>query len=164
MIRLTLILIALVGCRYSDTKGLGSGGGSSLEADNNTGSTDADGDDTAGPMGEAPIITSAEGTWDNESDPPRAEIIIAVTDFDDDLHNGKVGVSVNASANTWFIIQNPDMDDASDLIEAVWNPEVDEVIVTAEVDNGDAEIASIAIQVKDAASNMSEAYEVVFSN
>ena len=44
------------------------------------------------------------------------------------------------------------MDDASDLIEAVWNPEVDEVIVTAEVDNGDAEIASIAVQVKDAAS------------
>jgi hypothetical protein len=155
--RLPLILIALVGCRYSD-KSMGMGGGGT-PTELPTGG-DSDGDDTGGGGGEgsAPVISAANGSWDFEYDPPRALIDIDVADVDNDLHNGQAGVAVEGTPEEWFSIQDPNEDDASDSIEAVYDPAAGTVSLTAEVDITEGEEVTLTVRVKDAQSNASEAY------
>jgi hypothetical protein len=157
--RLPLILIALVGCRFSD-KSMGMGGGGT-PTDLPTGG-DSDGDDTGGGggggTGSAPVISGANGSWDFDSDPPRALIDIDVTDADGDLHKGQASVAVEGTAETWFIIQDPNEDDASDQIEAVYDPSTEMVSLTAEVDTTESEDVTLTVRVKDAQHNISEAY------
>ena len=157
--RLPFILIALVGCRYSD-KSMGMGGGGTPTELPTAG--DSDGDDTGGGgeggEGSAPVISGANGSWDFDYDPPRALIDIDVTDVDGDLHNGQAGVAIEGTPEQWFAIQDPSEPDASDTPDAIYNPDAGTVSVTAEVDTTEDEDLTLTIRVKDAQNNTSEAY------
>jgi hypothetical protein len=151
-------LVATFGCNYSD-KSLGmGGGGTSQDVPDGSGDTNNSDEDTGMGNGTAPVISGVSGSWDFETDPPRALIDIQVTDAEGDIHNGKVGVSIDGSAETWFIITDPDEPGASATIEAVYNPETQEVSLVAEVDYIEGDGVMLSVRVKDAQYNTSEAY------
>ncbi len=158
---ITFALLVVLGCgEQSAGPGMGGGGTPTAVSDlNDNGQDNSGGDDTGGANGSAPVISGVSGSWDGDADPPRVLIAIDVSDPDGDLHNGKVGISVDGSAEEWFVIQDPEMDGASDFIEALYDPEAGQVEVTAELDDGMPMDVSLTLRVKDAAMNVSDPYD-----
>ena len=161
-IGITLAMALTLGCGKENT-GLGmGGGGTSTDVDdlNDRGEDNNGGGDTGGAYGDPPVITAVNGSWDESSDPPRVLITIDVTDPDGDLHYGKVGIAVDGSVEEWFTIEDPNEDGASDYIEALYDPDAGQVEVTAELDEGMPMDVTLNIRVKDAASNVSDVYDL----
>jgi hypothetical protein len=166
-IGISLALFLAFGCGRDNAGPLGGGGGDPHDLDdlNDNGGDNSDGgSDTGGPTGDPPMIIGVSGSWDGDSDPPRVLMTIDVTDPDNDLHNGKVGISVDGNAEDWFLIQDPDEDGSADSYEAVYIPGADgesggQVEVNAEFDEGIPMDVTLLIRVKDAATNVSDPYE-----
>ena len=161
-IGITLAMVLALGCGKENT-GLGmGGGGTSTDVNdlNDQGDDNNGGSDTGGTYGDPPEITAVTGSWDESADPPRVLITIDVTDPDGDIHRGKVGIAVDGSVEEWFTIEDPTEDGASEYIEALYNAEDGQVEVTAELDEGMPMDVTLNIRVKDAASNVSDVYDL----
>ena len=117
-----------------------------------------DGGDDTGPSGggegDPPVIDSASGTWSGDN----FLIDISVTDPDDDIDQGMVGITVDDLSEQWFTIQ--DSETASGTIEAAYYQDRDEVAVTLESLEQSGPTPTIMVRVKDAEHNASESIAV----
>jgi len=123
-----------------------------------TGMTDDTGmPNTADPVGDPPEISSAIGTWNDAN----ILVDIAVTDPDDDIDDGRIGIDMDEMGEQWFGIQ--DSETATGDIEAAYYRSEDRVAIIIDDISPEGPLPTIVVRIKDAQTNVSNAVTVDLS-
>ena len=149
-----------------DTGTFRGGGGESQEIPDNTDSPDdgdsgmVGGDDTGSPpVGDPPVISSVSASW-GTGDSSYLLIDITVTDPDDDINNGRVGIAIDELSEQWFNIHDTEDPEAPDQIPAPYYKSENKVSALLEDIDPSGPTPTIMVRVKDAEMNPSEAVQV----
>jgi len=161
-IRTLAILLTITGCGKA-SGGLAFGGdGESRgvpENDDDTGHNGGMADDTGvpnnpDPVGDPPEISSAIGTWNDTN----ILVDISVTDPDDDIDGGHVGIDIDEMGERWFGIQ--DSETATGDIEAPYYRSENRVAIVIDDISPEGPPPTIVVRIKDAQTNASDSLTV----